>query len=177
MSNDKIEAVGLRFADDGETPNHPQFELLFYRNATAGTASSGDLAAAIEALFAANGWGRLWRNGIYDFHHYHSTCHEALGVARGWAEVRFGGDSGDTMRLEAGDVAVLPAGTGHKRIDASPDFLVVGAYPPDEAYDMIRSDDTGAHEAAKARIAATPIPHSDPVFGADGGLRVRWSKD
>lgn len=174
MSNDKIETIGFRFANDGETPNHPEFELLLYRSATIETALSGDQAAAIEALFAANGWGRLWRNGVYPFHHYHSTCHEALGVARGWAEVRFGGENGETLRLETGDIAVLPAGTGHKRIDASPDFLVVGAYPPDEPYDMIRSADAGAHKAAVARIAETPIPHSDPVFGADGGLRERW---
>lgn len=176
MSNDETEAVGLRFADDGETPNHPQFELLLYRSATAGTAPSGDLATAIEALFAANGWGRLWRNGVYPFHHYHSTCHETLGVARGWVEVRFGGESGETVRLEAGDVAVLPAGTGHKRVGASPDLLVIGAYPPDEPYDMIRSGETGAHEAAVARIAETPIPPTDPVFGADGGLKARWGR-
>ncbi|MFC3691863.1 cupin [Chenggangzhangella methanolivorans] len=175
MSNDDMRTLALRFSDDGATPNHPRFELLLHRGALKASAG-GDSAAAIEALFAANGWGGFWRDGVYPFHHYHSTCHEALGVAHGWAEVRFGGEAGETLRLETGDVAVLPAGTGHKRIDASPDFLVVGAYPADEPYDMIRSDDVAAHEAAVARIAETPVPATDPVFGPAGGLRERWGR-
>ena len=48
----------------------------------------------IEDLFGANGWGDMWRNGVYDYLHYHATVHEALGVARGRARVRFGGDRG-----------------------------------------------------------------------------------
>lgn len=172
MSNDNKSSWELLFADDGATPNNPRLPLILYRRAV--DFGPGDPAVAVESLFAANGWGGLWRNGVYPFHHYHSTCHEALGVASGWAEVRFGGESGETLRIEAGDVAVLPAGTGHRRIDASPDFLIVGAYPPDHSYDMIRSEDRSAHSAAVARIAEVPVPATDPVFGPDDGLRTRW---
>lgn len=118
----------LSFADDGATPNNPSLTLILHRGAI--DVGVGDPAAAVESVFAANGWGRLWRDGVYPFHHYHSTCCEALGVASGWVEVRFGGEAGETVRLTAGDVAVLPAGTGHKRIDASPDFLIVGPIRP-----------------------------------------------
>ncbi|MFD1702162.1 cupin [Methylopila henanensis] len=161
----------MTFVDDGSIPNHPEWPLLVHRKAF--EAGGDEPAVAAEALFGANGWGGFWRNGVYAFHHYHSTCHEALAVAQGWGEIRFGGEGGETLRLEAGDVAVLPAGTGHKRVGASDDFLVVGAYPPDQPYDLIR--DASEHDAALGRIRATPIPATDPVFGAEGGLRKAWT--
>ena len=70
----------------------------------------------IEDLFEANGWGDTWRNGIYDYVHYHSRIHEVLGVARGKGRVRFGGNKGRIFTLKAGDIVVLPAGTGHRSI-------------------------------------------------------------
>lgn len=44
-----------------------------------------DPAAVLEKIFNVHGWGDAWRNGIYDFVHYHSMIHEALGFARGSA--------------------------------------------------------------------------------------------
>ena len=64
------------FADDGTIPNNPTLPLLVYERAL--VLDQGDGAAICEALLAANGWGSSWRNGIYSFHHYHSTAHEVL---------------------------------------------------------------------------------------------------
>ena len=125
------------FADDGVTPNNPKLPFVVYKSAVA-LDGAADPAAVFEELFAANGWGDSWRNGIYDYLHYHSQIHEVLGIARGRARVRFGGDKGQELDLAAGDVAVLPAGTGHQRLMASEDFLVVGAYPPAGTYDECR---------------------------------------
>ncbi|MNH45339.1 hypothetical protein D3C79_1077500 [compost metagenome] len=69
---------------------------------------------------------------------------------------------------------VLPAGTGHRCIACSDDFLVVGAYPQgQEAYDVQRPDRT-AHPRALARIAKVPLPQQDPVGGIRGALMTRW---
>ena len=85
--------------------------------------------AIFEELFERNGWADSWRNGVYDYLHFHSRIHEVMGVARGSAVVQFGGRRGRRLRLKAGDVVILPAGTGHRSVSASKNFLVVGAYP------------------------------------------------
>jgi uncharacterized protein YjlB len=160
------------FADDGSVPNNPALPFLVYKNVV-DLAGPHDPAAVIEELFAANGWGEVWRNGVYDFVHYHSAIHEVLGVARGNARVRFGGVLGAELALNAGDVAVLPAGTGHQRLSASSDFLVVGAYPPQGTYDLCRGAPE-EHERARLSIPQVPLPKADPVFGADGALVRLW---
>jgi len=164
----------IRFADDGTIPNNPTLPLLVYPGVV-DLARFGDPAAVFEALFEAQGWGDTWRNGIYDYAHYHSMIHEVLGVARGRARVRFGGERGREIALSAGDVAILPAGTGHQRLDASPDFLVVGAYPGDGTYDEC----TGwadEHARSLESIPKVPLPERDPVFGADGPLITAWAR-
>ncbi len=162
----------LRLEDDGFVPNHPSWPLLLYRQAVR-LPNEADPASVVEKLFERNGWGGTWRNGIYGYTHYHSQTHEALGVARGSARVQFGGEKGPVLEVKAGDVAVLPAGTGHKRIEASEDFLVVGAYPAGGKYDeCARPED---YEQALPRIRETPRPASDPVHGADGPLLSAWA--
>lgn len=141
-------------------PNNPRLPVLLHR----GAIPAGDPAAA-EALLARHGWPPAWRNGIYDFHHYHPNAHEALAIARGRVRVRLGGEGGVTLDLAAGDVAVLPAGTGHRNLGQSGDLLVVGAYPPGQRPEQF----TGLPgELAKAlhAIPKVPDPPSDPVTGA-----------
>lgn len=167
---DDIEPLTFVFADDGLVPNNPM-PFLIYKGAI-------DVANAhpeknIEGLFGANGWGAMWRNGVYDYLHYHATVHEALGVARGQAQVRFGGDRGQAFDISAGDVAILPAGTGHQCLSASADFCVVGAYPPGPAMDLQRPTKE-AHAQALKTIPQVKLPKSDPVLGADGPLVRLW---
>jgi len=97
--NDDIEPLSFIFEDDGLVPNNPM-PLLVYKQAIA--VGNGHPEKTIEGLFGANGWGEMWRNGVYDYLHYHATVHEALGVARGRARVRFGGDAGKEIEIAAG---------------------------------------------------------------------------
>jgi uncharacterized protein YjlB len=161
----------LSFKDDGAVPNNA-LPALLYKNAVAlGADSEGEL----EGLFATNGWGHgQWRNGIYPFPHYHSMIHETLGIARGTAKVRLGGDKGDVVELAAGDIAVLPAGTGHQRLSASADLVVIGAYPPQGRYDLCRGDNPEDHARALKTIPLVPVPKSDPVGGENGALPKLW---
>lgn len=152
-------------------PNNPDLPVIVYRQAMA--MSDGDRAAAFENAFKRNGWQGIWRDGIYDYHHYHSGAHEVLGIARGNGEVMLGGPGGMEFAVAAGDCLLLPAGTGHCRLSASSDFLVIGAYPPGQHADMqTTAPDT---ERLKA-IRHCPLPDRDPVDGADGAVSKFWRK-
>ncbi|MGB8399856.1 cupin domain-containing protein [Bradyrhizobium sp.] len=166
------EPLTFFFADDGLVPNNPM-PLLVYR---AVIDIAGDHPEkAIEGLFGVHRWGAMWRNGVYDYPHYHATVHEALGVARGHARVRFGGDRGRELEISAGDVAILPAGTGHQCLSASPDFCVVGAYPPGPAMQITRPTPEN-HRKALRTIPQVKVPRTDPVMGATGPLVRLWNR-
>ena len=84
--------ITYNFTDDGRIPNNPCLPLVLYRGGI-DLVGSPDPEAVIEKTLAANGWGNMWRNGIYPYVHYHSMIHEAMGIARGRATVRFGGEN------------------------------------------------------------------------------------
>lgn len=168
------EPLSVIFKDDGKVPNNPALPVLLYKNAV-DLDKSISPAAEIEDLFNANGWGHgQWRNGIYPFVHYHSMIHEALGIASGHARVQLGGHVGEVFELKAGDVVVLPAGTGHQRLSSSDDLLVIGAYPPEGTYNLCRGDNPAERDKALTTIPKVPLPESDPVLGEDGPLLKLW---
>src|ERR1700749_2658868 len=172
VARDDLEPLTFFFADDGLVPNNPM-PFLVYKGAV--DVANAHPEETIEQLFGSNGWGGVWRNGVYDYLHYHSTVHEALGVARGHARVRFGGDQGGEFEISAGDVAILPAGTGHQCLSASDDFSVVGAYPPGPPMDLQRPSPE-AHVKALKTIPMVALPKIDPVMGKDGPLMRLWKK-
>jgi uncharacterized protein YjlB len=157
------------FADDGRFPNSV-LPVIIYRQAMPSAEASPE---AMEALFDGNGWPSQWRANVYDYHHYHSTAHECLGVASGSATLQLGGPGGRSFKLAAGDVVLLPAGTAHRREAADADFMMVGAYPPGQRWDILRGDPSDRPEADQ-RIARVPLPKTDPVGGQGGPVLDRW---
>ena len=158
------------FQDDGRIPNS-RYPLLVYRKAFSATGTEG--AAWLEKHFAANNWTNSWRNGVFPYHHYHSISHEVLGVYSGSALLHLGGEKGKQVRVQAGDILVIPAGVGHKKIEASADFGVVGAYPDGRSYDVLRGE-PGERPRADQNIAALPRPATDPLTGNQGGVPQHW---
>jgi uncharacterized protein YjlB len=156
----------LNFKPNGRVPNS-RFPVLLYRGAVAPVAG-GDLADAIEATFRRHDWLNNWRElGVYDYYHFHSTTHEALGMARGQITLRLGGAGGTVVELTSGDVLVLPAGTSHTRLEHSGDSWMVGGYPEGRDWDLIRDETVTEAEARAAvkLIGSLPIPARDPVIG------------
>jgi uncharacterized protein YjlB len=156
------------FEDDGGIPNSPLPVLIYHH------VDGARDAATCERLFADHGWLGAWRDGIFSFHHFHSTAHEVLAIVAGRASVTLGGPAGETFEVSRGDVLVLPAGTGHCNEGSSADLLVVGAYPDGMSWDLRRGD-PAEYDEARANIASVPRPATDPIGGADGALPGLWS--
>lgn len=160
----------LHFTDDARIPNSP-LPLLLYPKAL----STEDLEPArVKSLLAANDWRGAWVNGVFPFHHYHSTSHEVLIVVGGSASITFGGEDGETVEVEAGDTVVIPAGVGHRNVGSSRDFRVVGAYPEGRAYDTLTGEPDERPEALE-NIRNVPPPKSDPLYGEAGPLFGIWN--
>ncbi|AGA31033.1 hypothetical protein [Singulisphaera acidiphila] len=156
----------LQLEPNGNAPNS-RFPVLIYRAAIKGE-PDGDLTDVIEATFRRHNWLNNWREpAVYNYYHYHSTTHEVLGFARGHSDLRLGGEGGPEVRLSAGDVLVMPAGTSHIQIGESSDLFIVGGYPEGRSWDLVRDDQASAAETRDAilRIATLPIPDRDPVSG------------
>ena len=169
MAKSAIKPEKHYFKDDGKIPNN-KLPLLIYR---AGLPGNQDATNVIK-MFAVNNWTNAWDNGIYSYHHYHSTTHEVLGIYAGSATLHLGGESGERLRVTAGDVIIIPAGVAHKKLDASSDFAVVGAYPEGRDWDVLKGE-PGERPAADENIASLPIPKSDPLLGITEGLTKIWS--
>jgi uncharacterized protein YjlB len=163
------EPLAFTFEDDGSIPNST-LPLLVYRNAVPAD------PAAIERIFAANGWPPAWRNGVHPFHHFHSSAHEVLGVARGEASVLFGGPDGTVLPVQAGDVVVVPAGVAHCNQGQSSDLLIVGAYPENGPSPDLRRGKPEEHDAAKRAVEGVPLPAKDPIGSIDRALPQLWAR-
>ena len=163
-----VHAETIQLSRNGWMPNNEHLPVLLYRRAFDSSLLASD---RMEEAFERNRWPAQWRNGVYDFHHYHSTAHELLGFANGRATLVLGGEGGRQVDVEAGDVLVLPVGTGHCRLSADDKFLVIGAYPTGQHWDICRA----APDAdAVARMRGLAFPSIDPVFGSDGELPKLW---
>ena len=171
MMNQSPEIITELLVDDGTFPNNGKLPLLVYKNALFIPADNP--AGAVEKVFRDNGWGGLWRNGIYPYHHYHSTAHEVLGMYAGTVTVQLGGPDGLIWVAQKGDVIIIPGGVAHKNLGASDDFRCVGAYPPGQHWDM-NFGKKGERPGADQNILKIPLPASDPVYGKEGALMKSW---
>ncbi|MVA27286.1 cupin domain-containing protein (plasmid) [Agrobacterium vitis] len=147
-------------------PNNQRLPVLIYQAALTEAGSSG-----FEAAFSGNGWTGIWRDGVFDYHHYHTGAHEVLGVGSGSATLLLGGPDGREFKVSKGDCLILPAGTGHRNLGSSPDFQVVGAYPKDQHADI---QTLAATAEMQEKISSLPVPDMDALYGSTGGLVEIW---
>jgi uncharacterized protein YjlB len=163
-----MKVVAHLLPPSGAIPNHPRWPLLIYPQAVA--LAGPDPAAMFEERFTSNAWPAAWRNGVFPFHHYHSNAHEVLGIYEGEVTVQFGGEGGVTVTAVPGDVIVLPAGTGHKKLASRGALGVVGAYPEGSHPDTCRPP----FARKTTEVEKVVLPACDPVYGPGGPLFQHW---
>ncbi len=87
--------------------------------------------------------------------------------------LHLGGEKGQKVNVQAGDILIIPAGVGHKNLGDKDNFGVVGAYPDGRDYDIKRGD-AGDRPQVIQNIAAVPMPSLDPIYGKGKGLTILW---
>lgn len=154
----------IYLAKGPDVPNS-QLPVLLFRGML--PLNESEKAGTFRNVFRRNKWVGVWTDTIYDYTHYHSNAHEVLGIAEGKVTIKLGGETGRVFRLKAGDMLVIPAGVGHRRLGKDTGLKVIGAYPRGQShFDMKR---TGR------AIAKVPLPETDPFYGADGPVVRCWS--
>jgi len=154
----------IYFGKASDVPNST-LPVLLYRAVLPSHAAGK--AETFRGRFKSAGWKGIWTDTIYDYTHFHSNAHEVLGIAEGRVTLRLGGEEGSLLRLKAGDMLVLPAGVGHRRVGGDDGLKVIGAYPRGQShYDMKK------HGGA---VPPVRLPSADPFYGADGPLIKAWN--
>jgi uncharacterized protein YjlB len=170
----QINIIRHLISDDGRFPNNGLLPLLVYKKALQFTEAV--MEKNVKEIFESNGWTNAWTDGVFNYHHYHSTAHEVLAVIKGSTNLQFGGPSGVSLLLEVGDVVIIPAGVAHKNLQEDSDFTCVGAYPLGQEYDMNYGKE-GERPKADENIHALPLPEADPIYGSNGPLNKNWEAE
>lgn len=165
-------AETFRLKENKPFPNNP-LPVIYYAGALKELTESHDKEKKISDYLEKNHYSNSWVGGILPHHHFHSNTHEVLVCLAGTATVQLGGPEEGIYPFHQGDVVLLPAGTAHKKIEATKDFQIVGAYPNGLEYDMQTGNEEN-YDKIKERIAKVALPEWDPVEGKQGPLFDYW---
>ena len=164
--NPNVQIETISCDSDDSIPNNPKYAVLLYKNVIKQEESPLD-------ILNKNNWSNAWRSGIFPVHHYHSNTHEVLIVVSGNAIVQLGGEFGPHVDIQQGDVIIIPAGYGHKRVHSYHNFAVIGAYPNGQDYDFCTGNPDEWPQNIE-NIKNASLPDTDPIYGKDGPLFKYW---
>jgi uncharacterized protein YjlB len=165
----KLEQYILK--DDGQFPNS-ELPVLVYKAAI--RLPFFLKAAFVRNIFKRHHWTNNWKDGVYTFHHYHSNTHEVMAVIKGSSIIQLGGEKGIHVKVEKGDVLLIPAGVAHCNLGKKKDLICVGGYPGGVDYDM-NYGKKAERPAADKKIAKVKMPRFDPVTGKSDPLHKIWN--
>jgi uncharacterized protein YjlB len=149
--------------------------LLIYHGVVSKNSSSADSSVSASQLSThLESVGAVvpqWQYTMYRQTHFHSNCHELLGVIAGRAKLCFGGEENPGRVepvVEAGDLMIVPAGVAHRLLEdqSGGAFKMLGCYPPGKDWDMCYG--APGDEGKIANISELAWFDKDPLYGKDG---------
>ncbi|EXJ92974.1 hypothetical protein A1O3_01530 [Capronia epimyces CBS 606.96] len=159
-------------------PNN-ELPVLIYRDCLPLPLSEEKAAEFLEAhAWVKKGcWGHIGQR------HFHPNTHECYGIFQGSSTLLLGCGHNDTtdggleVEVHAGDVVVLPAGTGHCSTKSSKDYKYIGVYPEGAPHWTNQLGKAPIDlEAFRNEIGHVEMPSQDPVNGVDGPLILLWTR-
>jgi uncharacterized protein YjlB len=132
-------------------------------------------ARQIKQRFKENDWTNTWRDGVYAYDHYHSNTHETMAVIKGQTRLLLGGENGQEIVLQKGDVIVIPAGVAHRNLGKMKDVICIGSYPGGRNFDM-NYGKAGERPKADQNISKLELPDLGPLYGINDPLLKIWKK-
>ena len=169
-ARDQTRPLTFVFDDDGLVPNNI-LPLVIYKRAI--ELAGGDPARAIDELFRANGWDQRWRDGIFDYQHYHATC-TRRSASR--AATRWCCSAASTARRSSSTPATSRSCPPAPATSASSPAMISAWSAPTRPAKPWRSlaRPRRTYRRAMETIPLVLPPPSDPVFGQDGPLLRLW---
>ncbi|XXH00782.1 hypothetical protein Hte_007133 [Hypoxylon texense] len=166
-----------------ETPWVPNSKLpiVVYRGALAHCENED---AVKEALEANGGWKKGGAWNAWFKAHFHPNAHECYGVVQGTSELSLGRspldppEKGMSLKVDRGDVIVLPAGVSHCSSTASSDYRFVVLFPTGAPRWVSVWFDQPMETVSDYKIQSQKVslPSHDPIYGEGAGLVETWSK-
>ena len=138
--------------------------------------SLDDLTSSFAELFSTNQWQNIWVDGVFSYDHYHVKAYEVLGCARGWIKLQLGGEGGKEILMRKNQAVLLPKGISHKRLTASEDLIIVGAYPQGEHPDLNTVEQKN-YEKHRSYFKEAPLPSTDPITATKNPSINTWEKE
>ncbi|KAI1375620.1 hypothetical protein F4677DRAFT_421889 [Hypoxylon crocopeplum] len=167
----------------GETPWVPGSKLPVVVHRGALTHCENEDAMK-EALEANGGWKKGGAWNAWFKAHFHPNVHECYGVVQGTSELSLGRSpldppsKGMLLKVNRGDVVILPAGVSHCSSTASSDYRFVVLFPTGEPrwISVWFDQPTEGTPDYRRRCQMVPLPSHDPLYGEGMGLVETWRK-
>ena len=163
----KTNVKTFQFKDDGSIPNNQKCPVILYPEALKESPEKSN-SVLIKTIGRKAGQMVSLTTIITTAIHM-----KFLVLSMDLRFLQLGGEQGTKVEMHQGDVVVLPAGTGHKRIQASSDFKIAGAYPDGMEHDLKKGNPDERPDVLE-NIQSVPLPDQDPVYGEQGPLLRLW---